>query len=36
MKRKKLPIFKSSNEEAKFWDTHSVADYIDDLEPADA
>jgi predicted DNA binding CopG/RHH family protein len=35
MKRKKLPIFKTSDEEAKFWDTHSVADYMDDLEPAD-
>ena len=35
MKTKKLPVFKSSEEEAKFWDTHSVADYIGDLEPAD-
>ncbi len=26
---KKIPDFKSNEEEAKFWDTHSTADYID-------
>lgn len=26
---KKIPDFKSDEEEAKFWDTHSTADYID-------
>lgn len=26
---KKLPDFKSSHEEAVFWDTHSLADYYD-------
>ena len=28
----KLPEFKSEEEEAQFWDTHSFADYIGDLE----
>ena len=35
MKTKKLPVFKSATDEAEFWDTHSVADYLPDLEPAD-
>lgn len=35
MKKKKLPRFKSAEEEAEFWETHSVTDYIDQLEPAD-
>ena len=36
MKRKrKLPHFKTREEEAKFWDTHSMTDYLDELEPAD-
>jgi hypothetical protein len=35
MKKKKLPVFKSAAEEAAFWDTHSVADYLSALEPAD-
>ena len=26
---KKIPDFKSDEEEAKFWDTHSTTDYID-------
>ncbi len=28
-KLKKIPDFKSDEEEAEFWDTHSTADYID-------
>ena|SRR5438132_12605701 len=35
MKRKKLPIFKSADEEAKFWDTHSLTDYLHELEEVD-
>ena len=26
--------FKSEKEAGKFWDTHSLADYVDDLTPA--
>jgi hypothetical protein len=33
-KRGRLPRFKSREEEAKFWDTHSLADFADELEPA--
>ena len=29
---KELPAFQSLEEEAKFWDTHSLADYWDELE----
>ena len=35
MKKKKLPVFKSEDEEAKFWGTHSLADYIHEFEPVD-
>ena len=28
-KLKKLPKFRNENEEADFWDTHSVTDYVD-------
>jgi predicted DNA binding CopG/RHH family protein len=28
-KLKKIPTFKSDEEEAKFWDTHDTTDYID-------
>ena len=28
-KLKKLPVFKSEDEERKFWSTHSSVDYID-------
>ena len=28
----KIPKFKSEKEEIEFWDTHSLADYIDDTE----
>ncbi|MBE3584245.1 MAG: hypothetical protein IMX01_09055 [Limnochordaceae bacterium] len=30
---KPLPAFESSEQEAAFWDSHSVADYWDQLEP---
>ncbi|MBI5195040.1 MAG: hypothetical protein HZA10_01820 [Nitrospirae bacterium] len=30
--KKKIPEFKSVAEERKFWDTHSVADYLDELK----
>jgi predicted HicB family RNase H-like nuclease len=29
----KIPKFKSIKEEARFWDTHNVTDYLEDLEP---
>ncbi|MEW6047486.1 MAG: CopG family antitoxin [Bacillota bacterium] len=29
-----LPAFESAEQEAAFWDSHSVADYWDQLEPA--
>lgn len=35
MKKSKLPHFKTREEEAKFWDTHSMEDYLYELEPAD-
>ena len=31
----KIPEFKSEEEEIEFWDTHSLADYIDDTEEVD-
>ncbi|MBI1882750.1 MAG: hypothetical protein HYS08_00885 [Chlamydiae bacterium] len=30
----KIPKFKSDKEAAEFWDTHSLADYEEDLRPA--
>ena len=33
--KKKLPHFKTAEEEAKFWDTHSLKDYFHAYEPAD-
>ena len=30
----KIPTFKTDKEDAEFWDTHSLADYEEDLEPA--
>ena len=35
MKKSKIPKFTSREEEAKFWDTHSFADYWDEFEPVD-
>ncbi|MFN8478776.1 MAG: CopG family antitoxin [Kouleothrix sp.] len=29
----RVPVFKSIEEEAVFWDTHSVLDYLDEFEP---
>jgi len=34
-KKSKIPEFKSIEEEAKFWDTHSFADYWDEFKPVD-
>ena len=31
-RKKKLPVFKSDAEEARFWDTHDSTDYLDDME----
>jgi len=28
----KIPEFKTEEEEAQFWETHSLADYMDELE----
>lgn len=33
--KKKLPKFRSREEEAAFWSTHSVADYWKHMEPSD-
>ena len=30
-KKSRIPEFKSREEEARFWDTHSIADYRDEL-----
>ena len=32
---KKIPEMKSYEEMAEFWDTHSLADYWDETEPAE-
>ena len=34
-KKSKIPTFKSLEEEANFWETHSFADYWDEFEPVD-
>lgn len=34
-KTKRIPTFKSLKEEAKFWDTHSFADYWDQFKDVD-
>jgi hypothetical protein len=31
--KSRIPRFKSIAEEAAFWDTHSLADFADELEP---
>lgn len=33
MERRKIPHFKSEEEEAEFWATHSVVDYLEETEP---
>ena len=35
MNTKNIPQFKSIQEEAKFWDTHNITDYWDDMEKVD-
>lgn len=32
-KKSKIPKFKNEEEEAKFWDTHSVTDFLDEFKP---
>ena len=32
----KIPSFKSHEEEAKFWETHSIADYIGEFKQVEA
>lgn len=34
-KKRMLPELKTEREEREFWDTHSLADYIDDMERVD-
>lgn len=31
--KSKIPTFKNRQELAQFWDTHDVADYVDELTP---
>ena len=33
MKKTKIPTFKTLEEEAKFWDTHTAADFWDEMKP---
>ena len=33
-KKSKIPIFRSYEEEAKFWDTHNSTEFLDELKPA--
>src|SRR2546427_12720779 len=33
--KRKLPHFKTAEEEVRFWDTHSLKDFIHEFEPAD-
>src|ERR1043165_979355 len=32
--KNRIPDFKSREEEAEFWDTHDITDYLDELKPA--
>lgn len=32
MEKDKIPEFRSIKEEAAFWDTHEITDYLDELE----
>ena len=34
-KKSRIPKFKTYEEEARFWDTHSVTDFIDETENVD-
>jgi predicted DNA binding CopG/RHH family protein len=33
IKKKQIPVFKSIQEEADYWDTHSLADHWDEMRP---
>ena len=35
-KRSKIPQFTNRQEEAKFWESHSVSDFIDEFKPVNA
>jgi len=35
VRRVKIPKFRNIEEERKFWDTHSVTDFLDELEFVD-
>jgi hypothetical protein len=35
VKKSRIPIFKSIEEEAAFWDTHSSEEFADELTPAE-
>jgi|SoiMethySBSTD1v2_1073268.scaffolds.fasta_scaffold133941_4 CopG antitoxin of type II toxin-antitoxin system len=32
-KKSRIPIFASREEEAEWWDTHDITDYLDELQP---
>lgn len=32
-KKSRIPNFKNYEEEARFWDTHSITDFLDELRP---
>jgi len=32
--KSRIPDFASREEEAEFWDTHDITDYLDELKPA--
>lgn len=35
MTKKRIPDFKTLEESAEYWDTHSFADHVDDTEPVE-
>lgn len=35
-KKGRIPEFRSRQEEARFWDTHSISDYMDEMKPIKA
>lgn len=36
MGKNKIPEFKSIQEEANFWDTHDITDFLDEIKPIKA
>lgn len=34
-KTSRIPEFRSREEEAEFWDTHDITDYLDELRPVE-